>query len=526
MSDRWKLAIYHPGSNSPDSPYTDTSPGGIVDGFEWTLTPTGASKQLRFRAVPSMTDLPPRALVELDVGGERQFRGILVQTWSPQDTNVREYVAVGLELLVQQDVTTSLDITEADPADWFYNLADALALAGTWFEVGDTEQDGSTLAMENYQGLPASKVFDDLARSCQHTRAWWLTLDGYAVFKDPTGNTLTIAADDPGLEWRAEDSTETYDRVELYLLSKPWPDGAYPTWTPAPSSHRPALWQYRLPDSPYHSTRVLTPPNQLDMLERMEGGTIIASPTSGWTDIDNINDGDDSTYATYQNTGSSNVSIYLRLRVAYDEYEDYPPYWGRVRFRTSGNLAAMMEVQHQNWSRDQFGDLISYSNGFGLDLGESTGVRVGWLGHPWRCVKWPYGTHDHRAIEVMLHVADVPPNGTVTVYSVDAYRYSQAAMERYASHFVRLPVQYPGAYVQQQLQNTGVWEVTVTDLAGEDRTFRVSEIQNRYTIESGAWSRIVFGGDALGEAARMVQIRDQRVHDSALLGAASGRRQA
>ena len=514
MSDRWKLAIYHPGSNTPDSTYTDTSPGGIVDGFEWTLAATGASKQLRFRAVPSMTDLPPRALVELDVGGDRQFRGVLVQTWSPQDTNVREYVAVGLELLVQQDVAESLDITEADPANWFYNLADALAYAGTWFEVGDTEQDGSTLAMENYQGLPASQVFDDLTRACQHTRAWWLTLDGYIVFKDPTGSTLTISSDDPGLEWRAEDSTETYDRVELYLLGRPQPpDVRWDYGEPGPAGRRPVIYSYRTSADRYKSTRVLTLPTQLDFLAR-GSGTAYAS-SSSWQNLSNVSDGDDGTYASYT---SSSQSSSQTVWVTHTYNADEPVmYWGRVLFDSAGTRATMYIVHEIVTDSDLIGSSLV------LDLGDVGKKRSAWIAHPWP----PQADNAlTRRTKIGITFYDVPANTTLEVYSVEPYYYSPAKLARYAKRFVQLPSQYPGAYVQQQLQNTGVWEVTVTDLAGEDRTFRVSEIQNRYTIASGAWSRIVFGGDTLGEAARMVQIRDQRVHDSALLSAASERRQA
>jgi len=502
----WTLQVYNPGSTSPDNTYSDTAPGGIVSGFTWQLEPTGAPKQLRFQAVPALTALPPRALVTLDIDGTRQFYGVLVQTWSPSDRQVREYVAVGAALLVQQDVARHVDgLTSGDPADWFSGIAGQLA--NPWLSLGTVQADGSTLSIRNYEGLPAGKVFDDLARACLHTRRWWVDPTGAVTFADPTGNTLEVEADDPGLEWRAEDSTDTYDTVELYLLNKPVPDAARVTGQPDPDALTPALYTYSEPGYAYHATRVVSPPNQLDLLMRQADNVQVPLETE-WTDLDKVVDGDDDTYATYN--GSSDRDTYVTVYAYYDPAEA-PAYWTRIRYYAPDIPLTVQLVHNVYWNNDADAAGVAVR----VDLPASGNeIQTVWVANPWKPV--PGGQASSARTLIWLEFHDVPAGTEVRLYNAEPYRYDPDKLERYAKALVQLPAQYPGALVRRQLQTGGLWTVTVRNLDGADRVLPVTGIENRYTVQDGAWSRVTFGSVEAGEAAQLIASRDRDTYDAAV----------
>lgn len=96
----WELRVYKPigGPHIADSliaSYTPSSPGGIVGEMRWTRRPDGDCVQFEWEAVPSLVDIPPRAIVQLLIDGTPVWYGVAVRTWPKRETRVQRYTALG-----------------------------------------------------------------------------------------------------------------------------------------------------------------------------------------------------------------------------------------------------------------------------------------------------------------------------------------------------------------------------------------------------------------------------------------------
>ena len=95
----WTLRVFPPGTGpwafSPTAQYTNTSPGGIVGGFKWSLDGDGDCVQMEFEAVPRLVDIPPRANVQLLVNNSPVWFGTVVRTGAPSSGRSWRYVALG-----------------------------------------------------------------------------------------------------------------------------------------------------------------------------------------------------------------------------------------------------------------------------------------------------------------------------------------------------------------------------------------------------------------------------------------------
>jgi hypothetical protein len=103
----WTLNVYTPtgGPHVPSSliaSYSNSSPGGIVEGFQWSCAPHGDCLQLEFSAVPKLVNIPPRYMVQLVVNGTPAFYGYISRGWYATSGRAERYTAIGAAQLLRQ----------------------------------------------------------------------------------------------------------------------------------------------------------------------------------------------------------------------------------------------------------------------------------------------------------------------------------------------------------------------------------------------------------------------------------------
>jgi len=251
----WTLKVFAPGtgpwSSSPTAQYTNTSPGGIVGGFKWSLDGDGDCVQMEFEAVPKLVDIPPRANVQLLVGSTPVWFGTVVRTGAPGSGRSWRYVALGgrhlLKYLyanyVYSDSNTPLDITTLAANAW------ATVQSPPLNPTMSTRPTGYTLTRLTAQWVDMHTLLTDLARAAGDV-PWGVNVNGQVFFgKPPTSG--RVSASQVDIDPLPVDADDVWGSVILY--------------------HPQTGYAYRYVEDARYGERVVAVPNLLDYMDPLQG---------------------------------------------------------------------------------------------------------------------------------------------------------------------------------------------------------------------------------------------------------------
>ncbi|WP_287408697.1 hypothetical protein [Oceanithermus sp.] len=316
----WKLDVYTPDGSSLRASYTDTAPGGIVGGFQWTARGDGAPLRMTWSAVPKSVDIQPRDIVQLTVDGKAAFWGPVVRTWPADESGVREYVALGgIELLRYRSHVDPASYSEQDIAAIARDVISAYKHPAITYDAALIPDLGDTLAMPVVYRLELGEILDTLARSSSKTVTWGVDAQGRAYFAE-AASTLNVAYESSDLHWQPEEADDIVTRVDLVLATRgePQPDGIKfapnfwgtpecPGFPKVPSPI--VVSNYATEDATYGVHRTIAAPN---FLVQKSSPAPILFLTNNIQNPSNAYDGINSSYANNQFAGDAELGVELQ----------------------------------------------------------------------------------------------------------------------------------------------------------------------------------------------------------------------
>ncbi len=207
----WELRVWTPNKATLKATYTSASPGGIVEGFRWSVRGDGSCEQMRFSAKPSAVDIQARDIVQLLVDGQPAFYGYIETSWPAQDGRAREYAAVGAAELMRVRYT---DARSWD-ANTYTDVADIVRDAlSRWLHPGiagtDVRDTGGTVDASTPGPIPLHNLLTDLAKAVK--TSWGVDATGTLFFNRPGGSAAAGYAQ-KGLRWLPVEGEEVVTQV-------------------------------------------------------------------------------------------------------------------------------------------------------------------------------------------------------------------------------------------------------------------------------------------------------------------------
>jgi len=454
----WELRVWTPNKATLKATYTDASPGGIVEGFRWSVRGDGNCEQLRFQAVPAKVDIAARDIVQLLVDGQPAFYGYIETAWPPDDGEKREYVAVGAAELLRQRLMDEKTYSQQDVAAIVRDIIDRLRHPAIAYDPSRVRDTSGEIELRYSALVAVHDVIADLSKAVGGV-SWGVDATGTFFFNEP-GQTATVGYELHGLNWLPVEGEEIVTSVALLLALPPQPEGAR-TWrgvvgvnlpyTEEPLGNRYYIHRYRDPaDDIYAAEKAFVYADALvpwSERGRSASGTV-ANPA-------NAVDGDPNSYAA----GPGDLFVESPAGAI-------PPngklVWGqRATFvyesTSAGGMARLSLL------------------GFNLGASISTNIEV----------PLPNTDGQRRVIELVMPVLPVGfaeiyttrlaitgmPDGA-KIYDARIYEYDAERLDEYAKSLVRLQHQSP-AEVEWQGYQPPARFLTVTGAPGGGLTGKV-----------------------------------------------------
>ena len=485
----WELKVWTPNKATLKAAYTDASPGGIVEGFRWSVRGDGNCEQMRFSAKPSAVDIGPRDIVQLLVDGQPAFYGYIETSWPSSDGRAREYVAVGAAELLQQRLMDAKTYPQQDVGAIVRDIASRLLHPAITYDSARVPDTGGVLGLGPSVLVPLSRVFDDLARSVSAT--WGVDASGVFYFGAPS-TSQTVGYEEHGLRWLPVEGEEVVTKVALWMALPTTPADAK-TWERF--SGVGVGYEERDPPNRYY---VHYYEDALHATYGAEKAFVYQSEQAPWTprgasgasgtvsNPGNAADGDDSTYAG----GPGDLTV--------------SPGAGSQRYAPRATFI---------YESTEAGGTATLSH---------TCTNVGAITGEFLQVDLPNTGGTKRQIELVLPVlgpsgfcesagtklefAGIPASGKV--YEVEFYEYDTARLDEYAKSLIRLPHQSP-AEVEWDGYQPPARYLTVTGAPGGDLTGEVETWEYELTPRRLV-SRARMGSRGADEAARAIRILADR----------------
>ena len=195
----WTLNIWTPDKASLRASYTNTSPGGIVDGFEWSVRGDGSPTALRFKAVPSQVDIQPRDIVQLIIDGSSAFYGVIVVAPPADETAVGAYTATGARELVEKTSLHQANYIEQDVSATVRSLVSGNLHPALTYDASAIPDSGKTIKpLTVYPSQLLGDLLDAFADSVGWT--WGVDADGVVFFRPKSGS-LSVPYSESDVAW-------------------------------------------------------------------------------------------------------------------------------------------------------------------------------------------------------------------------------------------------------------------------------------------------------------------------------------
>jgi len=183
----WELRVYDPGGGTLQATYTETSPGGVVGDFRWSVRGDGRCLQMQFNAVPSSVSIEPWSVVQLLINGQPAFWGFISRSWPADDGRVREYVALGAYKKYEHMFYHNyFEPPAGDAATIADTIAGATLPRGVLYDQARFPASGYSTSLKQATGVSIAKILDDLAAAAGVS--WGVDASGYVYFEAASGS--------------------------------------------------------------------------------------------------------------------------------------------------------------------------------------------------------------------------------------------------------------------------------------------------------------------------------------------------
>jgi len=354
VSITWRIKVYDEGFTSRTQPgkanniLTPADAFASLDSFD--VEGSGNCLEARFRCVPSLVDIRPRDVIELEVsedGGSsytRVYRGYIVVAGNARSTEIEAYKAVGLKQRFYDKVNT-MSVVDGDDIATMASYVHSQLITDSYLPggVASLSADAPTLSLvlgnrypqlesvgETYDALAeqagafivasgTTYTYDGVTYEAGETVPavqWGVDADGNLFFKRWQRDALVAAEDDDDKFVRYNDvaAEKVYDSVELvYAAQDQVPfSGETLVFFPATNNRKvllqnvvltPLSRRFDFGGDENSTLRVLAADPLAVMLEE----TLSISSEFGVTSSSNAFDGDDATYATFSGSGGQIV---------------------------------------------------------------------------------------------------------------------------------------------------------------------------------------------------------------------------
>ena len=489
----WDLRIWTPDRSTLKASYTPSSPGGIVDGFRWSVAGNGNSKQMRFYAVPRLVDIGPRDVVQLLINGQPAFYGYVETSWAPGDGKKREFVAVGAIELLRQRLMDLKTYAKQDVARIVRSIIYRLRHPAISYDIARVRDTGGVVNLGRSVLVPLYNVISDLAKTAGGVE-WGVDSSGVFFFNE-AGRTTIIDYENHGLNWLPIEGEEVVSNVALLMAltvqpkdARAWSGyyGAGMPYTETPLGDNYYIHYYRDPtygdiyatEKAYVYSNALVPWAERG---RSASGTVSNPGNAVDTDVNSYAEGPGDLVVNSPN--------------------------GTMRW---GQRAAFV---YQSTMRGGLAQLVLS----GSDLGNTNTKVVE--------IVLPYTGGERRLIELVmpstpgglenrstyLSLSYVPDGARI--YDARIYEFDSARLDKYAKNLVRLPFQSP-AEVQWDDYRPPARYLTIVNAPGGTLTgatevweYELNSHRTRTVAKLGS-----FGADP---AARAIRILADRRRDEA-----------
>jgi len=491
----WELRVWTPNKATLKATYTNTAPGGIAEGFRWSVRGDGNCEQMRFQAVPSQVDIAARDVVQLLVDGQPAFYGYIETAWPAGDGRLREYVAVGAAELLRQRLMDTATYAQQDVAAIVRDIASRLLPPAITYDAARVPDTGAVLELGPSVLVPLNKVIEDLARSVGGI-AWGVDSTGTFFFAPPSGS-ASVGYEEQGLNWLPVQSEEIVTRVALWMAIPPVPSTA-DTWE-AISAVGVGYTERDLPnryyihyyEDPLHSTygaekAFVYRDSAVPWASR--GGSVASSTV---TNPNNATDGDNTTYAA----GPGDLILFPGL--------------GTQRY------APRVTIIYESTEPGGTATLSHTCTNVGIITGEFIRIDLPDTGGQKRLIELvlpvlgPSGFCETSGTK--LELIGIPNTGKV--YAVVFYEYDAVRLDDYARSLIRLPYQTP-AEVEWHGYHPPVRYLIVTGAPGGDLTGEVETWEYEWTSRRMR-SVARMGSRGADPAARAIRILADRRREEA-----------
>jgi len=459
----WELRVWDPNQPSTDTPrvtYTNAAPGGIVQGFRWSVRGDGAPLQMRFSAVPAGVDIGPRDIVQLIVDGTPAFWGPVTRSWPSDEQDVREYIALGgVELLRYRSHIDPASYSEQDVAAIARGVVSAYTHPAVIYDASLMPDLGDTISMPVVYRQEVGQILDALARTVSVKGVTWgVDSQGYAYFGVPSGS-IEVGYREADLHWQPEVGDEVVTRVDLVLASS---DQGGVVNRSRGSAPMPVVVSAVDPsDGIYGAQRVYAAPPGLltygyGTSSSIRQSSSVANPTYAF-------DGDPSTYAYSSDPSSTYLMLYglwppsaiqkhvIGARIAYKFSSDNPD--AKMHFEL------VWEQTHEPYD-------TRYAH--------ATLPRTGSSAREAHVLLLPPSDLDWGTVYGNFYAVGYIKDDDWRLYEIDWLYVDYGRAAEYARSLLKPPTQRPASVHWDRYQAPKP-RVTVTDAPGGDLTHNVAE---------------------------------------------------
>lgn len=504
MNANWRLYVWDANTTHANqtavnarATYSKASPGGLLDGFDWSMAPSGDCKAITFWGAPTdhrgnlRLDVKARDIIRLEVDDDNDgvfdqaFTGVVTENPSARQTIKSEFTAKGSWLLIKQRSVDTREITtRQDVSEYVDDLSDLMPT-----QVGYAKPPATGFELSEFRapGIRLSEAFELLRDSLQ-TYDTGVDGAGDFIFEEPSGST-SIAYASAGLRRLPITSEQIATKINLILLSDQFGGVIMHSYEDPLHSTYGAERTYILPQAQTYQEE-LTPTDY-----EIDGTAQQRSTQGGWE-------------AWNGSTGAlSDDSSTTTLRAFAAENTD-PSVFCQLSIRQRGLMVAFDAPTYVAWAYVEFSSGDDRELILGYDKSSTLGNGIRWVGNRFS----GYLAVDQEVSNVgLMAVLNSSCSGyDVRVTEFIPYTYDTDALDRIAKTLIRLPAQEP-----MELDVPGyvapVPSVTVTGAPGGDVTGDAAEFRYTLTLEGGLRTVIDLEERSEPDAARRIRFNAEQV---------------
>lgn len=500
----WKLLVWPANTTHANqteanarATYSQASPGGILDGFEWSRAPSGDCKALTFWGSPSdhrgntRLDVGARDIIRLELDDDEDstytkvFSGIITENPHSRETRKAKVVAKGTWRLIKDRSLDNREITvRQDVAEYVDDISDLIPT-----QVGYTKPSatGGELSEFYAPGIRLSEALELLAQSLE-TYETGVNEENNLIFTHPSGS-ASIAYSTANLRRLPVNSEDICTKVNLILLSDEfggvfihsYEDALHSTYGAEKTFilHRARNYQQKLTPDDY----------DIDATAQQR------SSQGGW----------EAWGGTVGALGDDDPATILR---AYNEENTDPEILCQLSIRHRGVRVAFDTATYVAWAYVEFSSGDDRELFLGYDHNTSLASRIRWVGNQFS--GYLAVNQEVSDVGLMASLSSSCSGYDVRVTEFIPYTYDTDAVDRVAKSLIRLPAQEP-----LELDVSGyvppVPSVTVTGVPGGDVTGDTAEFRYTLSIDGGLRTVIDLEERSESDATRQIRIAAEQV---------------